>query len=149
MHTIAVEETAESHPSRGEGRQALDLQGGIVASRKSISIPTQVRRLLPVAIMAAAATLGGCVPRGSTIAEPGPVDLCINAIKDGGGEGNPGDSGWDITNKNIVITSGGNNVITQTNDGDSSGGNNVITQTNGGDGSHVMCCVNGKCWSSQ
>lgn len=109
-----------------------------MASRKSISIPTQVRRLLPVAVMAAAATLGGCVPRGTTIAQPGPIDLCMNAVKDGGGEANPGNPGWDITNKNIVISSGGNNVITQTNGGDSSDG-----------GSHVTCCVNGQCWSSQ
>jgi hypothetical protein len=111
-----------------------------VASRKSISIRTHVRRLLPIAVMAAAATLGGCLPRGSIVAQPGPIDLCINAIKDGAGEGNPGNSGWDITNKNIVITSGGNNVITQTNGGDSS---------DGGGGSHVTCCVNGQCWSSQ
>jgi hypothetical protein len=113
-----------------------------MASGRPISIPTRVRRLMPVAFIAATVTLGECTSVGSAIAQPG-LDDCMNAIGAIGnviagnvGAGNPGLSSGNISNNNIAISSGPSNVIIQNNSGgDSANGAN----------NQVACCINGRC----
>ena len=115
--------------------------------------PTPVRAcrrwLLPAALIAVAATLGGCTPGGPALAQPNlPEDLCADAINNvfGGipGLGLPGGPGGNGSGSNISINSG-NNVSIQT------GPNNIsINSTSTGDSTNgennvVTCCVNGRC----
>ncbi len=107
-----------------------------MASRRTISIPTQARWLMPAAFIAAAAALGGCTSAGSPIAQPGLSDLCTNAILSNVGDGDPGNSPWNISNNNIAISSGGSSTIVQSGPGGTqsiTGGNNQVT-----------CCINGR-----
>lgn len=91
---------------------------------------------MPAAFIAAAVALAGCTSGGSPTAQPGLIDLCTNAINGNAGDGNPGNSPWNISNSNIAIGSGGSNSIVQSGPGG--------TQSIGGDNNQATCCINGR-----
>lgn len=111
-----------------------------------------VRRSVPMVAIALAATVVGCTPGASTIAQPDPMDFCAQALHEalagmpwlhifGGlhlGALPPMDGG-------SVSINSGNNVSIQT------GPNNVSINSSNVGGSAINgnnsfnCCVNGRC----